>query len=160
MTTKESSDMGVELTPEVLDGIEARAKEATPGPWEYVPTSGNSICAHDGDGYWSDVADRIEAQGDAEHIAGLDPDIVLSLVAAARERLPPVRPAEGEAMSKPRVTASHYTPKDQIMCGHTTPEVELTVSFDLHDHEAALKALTRAYEDVWGQIADTDPKRP
>ena len=67
--------MSVDLTPEVLDGIEARAKEA------------NDMEG----GAWPDTAEKVETfcvsyPPDAAHIAGLDPDTALALVAAARER--------------------------------------------------------------------------
>ncbi|MBD2760060.1 hypothetical protein IEE94_11130 [Yimella sp. cx-573] len=64
-----------DLTPEMLDGIEARAKEA------------NDMEG----GAWPDTAEKVDATfcvsypPDAAHIAGLDPGTVLALVAAARE---------------------------------------------------------------------------
>ena len=63
-------------------------------------------------------------------------------------------------MSRPRVTAQHSVePIDKVAWSgpfaHTTPGVEVSVSFDLHDHEAALKALERAVADVRAQIEET-----
>ena len=63
-------------------------------------------------------------------------------------------------MNRPRVTAQHEVePIDQrALCSphvYTTPGVEVSVSFDLHDHEAALKALERAVADVRAQIEET-----
>ncbi len=66
---------------------------------------------------------------------------------------------------KPRVTAQHHIEAhtDQRICdefGTTTPDVLVSVSFDLHDHEAALSALTTAVVNVRSQIEQTmpDPK--
>ena len=64
-------------------------------------------------------------------------------------------------MTRPRVTAQHTVePIDQrVLCSphaYTTPGVEVSVSFDLHDHEAALKALERAVADVRAQIEETN----
>ena len=63
-------------------------------------------------------------------------------------------------MNRPRVTAQHEVePIDQrALCSphvYTTPGVEVSVSFDLHDHEAALKVLERAVADVRAQIEET-----
>ena len=63
-------------------------------------------------------------------------------------------------MNRPRVTAQHeIEPIDQrAMCSphvYTTPGVEVSVSFDLHDHEAALELLDAAVRQVREQIEET-----
>ena len=61
---------------------------------------------------------------------------------------------------KPRVTASHTIEAiaEGQLCQrfvHTTPNVHVSVGFDLHDHEAALAALERAVANVRAQIEET-----
>ena len=68
-------------------------------------------------------------------------------------------------MNRPRVTAQHeIDPIDQrALCSphaYTTPGIEVSVSFDLHDHKAALKALERAVADVRAQIEETKEGSP
>lgn len=64
-------------------------------------------------------------------------------------------------MSRPRVTA-HRTIEafaEATMCSpdrYTSPHVEVSVSFDLHDHAAALTALEMAVADVRSQIEETN----
>ena len=63
-------------------------------------------------------------------------------------------------MNRPRVTAQHHVdPIDKrAMCSphaHTTPGVEVSVSFDLHDHKAALELLDAAVREVKAQIEET-----
>lgn len=63
-------------------------------------------------------------------------------------------------MNRPRVTAQHeIEPIDQrALCSphaYTTPGVEVSVSFDLHDHEAALELLDAAVRQVREQIEET-----
>ena len=63
-------------------------------------------------------------------------------------------------MNRPRVTAQHRVePIDQrALCSphaYTTPGVEVSVSFDLHDHDAALAALDSAVREVRAQIEET-----
>lgn len=63
-------------------------------------------------------------------------------------------------MNRSRVTAQHRVePIDQrVLCSphaYTTPGVEVSVSFDLHDHEAALKLLDAAVREVKAQIEET-----
>jgi len=64
-------------------------------------------------------------------------------------------------VSKPRVSAvAHIEPiGTRVLCEphpHVTPEVTVDVSFDLHDHGAALAALDRAVADVRAQIEETE----
>lgn len=63
-------------------------------------------------------------------------------------------------MNRPRVTAQHSVEStDQRTWGgsaHTTPEVEVSVSFDLHDHKAALDLLDAAVREVKSQIEETN----
>lgn len=61
---------------------------------------------------------------------------------------------------KPRVTASHaidgITMRTQCQqFGYTTPDVHVSVGFDLHDHQAALSALESAVANVRAQIEET-----
>ena len=63
-------------------------------------------------------------------------------------------------MNRPRVTAQHRVePIDQrVLCSphaYTTPGVEVSVSFDLHDHHAALDLLDAAVREVKAQIEET-----
>ena len=63
-------------------------------------------------------------------------------------------------MNRPRVTAQHRVePIDQrVLCSphaYTTPGVEVSVSFDLHDHTAALNLLDTAVRQVREQIEET-----
>lgn len=63
-------------------------------------------------------------------------------------------------MNRPRVTAQHeIEPIDQRAMSsphvYTTPGVEVSVSFDLHDHEAALELLDAAVRQVREQIEET-----
>ena len=62
-------------------------------------------------------------------------------------------------MTRPRVTAQHTVEsiENRTWAGdfRTTPEVEVSVSFDLHDHEAALAALDAAVREVRAQIEET-----
>ena len=63
-------------------------------------------------------------------------------------------------MNRPRVTAQHRVESTdkRVLCSphaYTTPGVEVTVSFDLHDHDAALAALDAAVREVWDQIEET-----
>ena len=63
-------------------------------------------------------------------------------------------------MNRPRVTAQHeIEPIDRVAWSgpgtHTTPGVEVSVSFDLHDHDAALAALDSAVREVRAQIEET-----
>lgn len=63
-------------------------------------------------------------------------------------------------MNRPRVTAQHsINPIDQrVLCSphaYTTPGVEVSVSFDLHDHQAALDLLDAAVREVRAQIEET-----
>ena len=60
----------------------------------------------------------------------------------------------------PRVTATHEASAVDIgtwRSGVTTtsPDVSITVSFDLHDHHRALIRFAQAVEDVRAQIAQT-----
>lgn len=70
---------------------------------------------------------------------------------------------------RPTVTATHHIDYDreelraaypgrepEVVRVITTPGVLLEVTFDLHDHDAALAALWTAYEDVRDQIRETD----
>ena len=64
-------------------------------------------------------------------------------------------------MNRPRVTAQHSVePIDRVAwsgpCAHTTPGVEVSVSFDLHDHKAALDRLDAAVREVRAQIEETN----
>ena len=73
-----------------LEEIRARLGNATPGPWETVPTVGNAVIAPDADGgYWTDVADRIETEPDAAFIANAPADIawLLAEVEGLREQV-------------------------------------------------------------------------
>ena len=62
-------------------------------------------------------------------------------------------------MNRPRVTAQHEIEpllrRTQSGARLITPGVEVSVCFDLHDHEGALKALERAVADVRAQIEET-----
>ena len=62
-------------------------------------------------------------------------------------------------MNRPRVTATYELPANTIRTYDgrqwTPPDVLVTVGFDLHDHEGALKALERAVADVRAQIEET-----
>lgn len=63
-------------------------------------------------------------------------------------------------MNRPRVTAQHRVdPIDQrALCSphaYTTPGVEVSVSFDLHDHDVALDLLDAAVREVRAQIEET-----
>lgn len=63
-------------------------------------------------------------------------------------------------MSRPRVTAHRTIDaiSEETMCSparYATPSVEVSVCFDLHDHEAALTALETAVADVRAQIEET-----
>ena len=63
-------------------------------------------------------------------------------------------------MNRPRVTAQHeIEPIDRVAWSgpgtHTTPGVEVSVSFDLHDHAAALDLLDAAVREVKAQIEET-----
>jgi hypothetical protein len=64
-------------------------------------------------------------------------------------------------MNRPRVTAQHsFDPRDQrALCSrhaYTTPGVEVSVSFDLHDHQVALNLLDVAVREVIkAQIEET-----
>jgi hypothetical protein len=69
-----------------LDAIEARAKEATPGPWWIdrngaICTSGMKVPPALHPIVFDAVYDNVL---DAEHIAGMDPQTVLALVAELR----------------------------------------------------------------------------
>ena len=63
----------------------------------------------------------------------------------------------------PRVTATYevLAVDTGTLSGErtTSPDVSITLSFDLHDHRRALVLLERAVEDVRAQIAETDPTR-
>ena len=64
-------------------------------------------------------------------------------------------------MNRPRVTAQHSVePTDRVAWSgpfvHTTPDVEVSVSFDLHDHKAALDLLDAAVREVKSQIEETN----
>lgn len=68
-------------------------------------------------------------------------------------------------MTRPRVTAQHeIEPIDRVAWSgpfaHTTPGVEVSVSFDLHDHEAALDLLDTAVREVRAQIEETKEGSP
>ena len=75
-----------------LDGIEARAKSATPGPWK-VETSysdENVQAIRGGLEFREVIVDTDDCSfppmpADAAHIAGLSPDVALELVARIRE---------------------------------------------------------------------------
>lgn len=63
-------------------------------------------------------------------------------------------------MSKPRVIANHQTDPVEMgtMCDpsqHVTPGIVVELSFDLHDHAAALELLDRATADIRTQIEET-----
>ena len=62
-------------------------------------------------------------------------------------------------MNRPRVTATYESPAETLQSHGgrqwTPPDVLVSVSFDLHDHEAALKVLERAVADVRAQIEET-----
>jgi len=62
-----------------LDGIEARAKAATPGPWR---AEGHEINAGYGADFW--MVGDVDSSADAAHIAGLSPDVALELCAEVR----------------------------------------------------------------------------
>ncbi|WP_152185117.1 hypothetical protein [Segeticoccus rhizosphaerae] len=59
----------------------------------------------------------------------------------------------------PTVTARYDEPRieDSQLCGprRATPGVTVELSFDLHDHAAALAALDRAAANVRAQIEET-----
>ena len=76
----------VEITPDLLAGIRARAEKATPGPW----TVDRWGCVVGGDGLCV-ACETPEA--DAAHIAGLDPSTVLALV----DEIERLRESEREA---------------------------------------------------------------
>lgn len=63
-------------------------------------------------------------------------------------------------MSRPRVTATYEEPAETLRTHGgrqwTSPDVLVTVSFDLHEHEGALKAFERAVADVRAQIEETN----
>lgn len=64
-------------------------------------------------------------------------------------------------MNRPRVTAQHSVePIERVAWSgpfvHTTPGVEVSVSFDLHDHTAALELLDAAVREVRAQIEETN----
>ena len=67
-------------------------------------------------------------------------------------------------MNRPRVTAQHEIEpiERRTWSGdfHTTPGVEVSVSFDLHDHDAALAALDSAVREVRAQIEETKGETP
>ena len=83
-----------------LAEIRARVENATPGPWEAIPTADNAVVADDGDGYWTDVADRIETEADAEFIAASRTDLpaLLAAVEAVRELHQPVEVEPSETI--------------------------------------------------------------
>ena len=62
-------------------------------------------------------------------------------------------------MNRPRVTATYELPAETFRAHGgrqwTPPDVLVTVGFDLHEHEGALKALERAVADVRAQIEET-----
>lgn len=66
-------------------------------------------------------------------------------------------------MSKPRVTAHAHIQAASTrarLCQdptYVTPGVDVEVTFDLHDHEAALTMLERAVADVRSQIEEIQP---
>lgn len=83
--------MSVKITADVLDGIKARARAATPGPW-FIEGGHNDywiMGAKTGtqDG-WSvgtkildiDTYKPLPTRANADHIAGLDPQTVLAVV--------------------------------------------------------------------------------
>ena len=60
-------------------------------------------------------------------------------------------------MNRPRVTAQHSVePTDRVAWSgpfvHTTPDVEVSVSFDLHDHASALDLLDAAGDLLQHQV--------
>lgn len=61
--------------------------------------------------------------------------------------------------TRPRVEARYEEPSNtgSHIFGptYTTPGVLVEVTFDLHDHDAALAALDRAVADVRAQIEET-----
>ena len=69
-----------------IDAIRDRLAKATPGPWETVPTTGNAVASPDGDGYWTDVADRIESEPDADLIANAPADLAYLLAEMDKAR--------------------------------------------------------------------------
>lgn len=83
-----------DLTPELLDKVEALAKAATPGPWSTEPPTsdtdgwslGVKIGATRGGSIYAMPQGGQYPAADARHIAAASPDVVLQLVAAARER--------------------------------------------------------------------------
>lgn len=83
-----------------LAEIRARVDAATEGPWEVIPTVGNAVVADDGDGYWTDVADRIETEADAEFIAASRTDLpaLLAAVEAVRALHMPVEVEPSETI--------------------------------------------------------------
>lgn len=71
-----------------LDALEARARAATPGRW-LLPFDDGALVAADRprDSLLSvdkDGMGVVDRRADAEHIAGLSPDVVLALVAELR----------------------------------------------------------------------------
>lgn len=62
-------------------------------------------------------------------------------------------------MNRPRVTATYeaenVVTRNWSSESTTSPDVSITVSFDLHDHRLALIRFERAVEDVRAQIAQT-----
>ena len=62
-------------------------------------------------------------------------------------------------MNRPRVTATYELPAETFRAHGgrrwTSPDVLVTVGFDLHEHEGALKALERAVADVRAQLEET-----
>lgn len=96
-----------ELTPEVLDKLEAIAKAATPGPWRAMIGESSSdgtrghghvLTSSPPDKHWSDRVIAISHvfherdAADWTHIAAAGPDVVLALIAAARKP-PEIAPA-------------------------------------------------------------------
>jgi hypothetical protein len=96
-----------------LDAIEARAKAATPGPWEASEAASDAIIApaqplhydEEARDYGGPIIGESMHLADRDHIAGLDPQTVLALVAelrAAREVVDKARlvlaPSSGDDM--------------------------------------------------------------
>ena len=65
----------------------------------------------------------------------------------------------GRPVKRPRVTATYESLAEKLRTHDgrqwTSPDVLITVGFDLHEHEAALGALERAVADVRAQIEET-----
>lgn len=83
-----------DLTPEMLDRLEAIAKAATPGPWTLTQPpkdeddgwqTGVTIGATRGGKIYATPPGGQYPANDAKHIAAASPDVVLALVAAAKE---------------------------------------------------------------------------